>query len=79
MHSKDFLAYTNNSDQLEQDVGFGFPLHVTNGVTLGETVCNALWIGKEVISIKILCEKMKYGIALDNVVFKVMLQETEKK
>lgn len=42
-------------------------------------MCKALWIGKEVISIKILCEKMKYGIALDNVVFKGMLQETEKK
>lgn len=55
MHSKDFLAYTNNSDQLGQDVGFGFPLHVTNGVTLGESVCKALWIRKEVISIKILC------------------------
>lgn len=38
MHSKDFLAYTNNSDQLGQDVGLGFPLHGTNGVTLRETV-----------------------------------------
>lgn len=51
MHSKIFLAYTNNSDQLGQDVGLGFPLHGTNQVTLGETVCKALWIGKEVISI----------------------------
>ena len=47
MHAKDFLAYTNNYEQLGQDVGLGFPLHDTNGLTLGETVCKSLRIGKE--------------------------------
>lgn len=54
MHLKDFLAYTNNSEQFAQSVGLGFPLHGGNGVILGETVCKALRVGKEVISIKIL-------------------------
>lgn len=60
MHSKDFLAYENNSEQLGQDVGLGFPLHDTNGFTLKETACflkSALQIGldwKGIISIKIL-------------------------
>lgn len=56
-HSKDFMANTNNSDQLGQDIQLCFPLHGTNGVTLGETVYKAVWIGKEIISIKILCKK----------------------
>lgn len=56
MHSEDFLAYANNSEQLGQDVGLGFPLHDTNGFTLKETACKALQIGldwKGIISIKI--------------------------
>lgn len=80
MHSKDFLTYTNTSEKFVQSVGLGFPLHVSNGVLLGKTVCKALWVGKQVISIKILRRnKGLYGAALGNVVFKNMLQETEKK
>lgn len=72
MHAKDFLAYTNNYEQLGQDVGLGFPLHDTNGRTFGETVCKSLWIS--IISIKILCgNKRKYGAAQDDFVLKGML------
>lgn len=42
MHSKGFLAHKKNSDQFRQNVGLGFPLHGTNGGTLGETVCKVI-------------------------------------
>jgi len=79
MHAKDFLAYTNNYEQLGQDVGLGFPLHDTNGLTLGETVCKSLRIGKESFQSKSCAEKKKkYGAAVDDVVLKGMLWQSEK-